>query len=333
MAELHIVYVAEASPRFAQMLRLACWSVRRRGGRAASVPITVVFNERGDDALSAELERDFGVKSIVRPRISTALRFTNKWNCLEAELGGGAGEATPWMLFLDCDTAIVNPLDPLMDRLAVASEKFFCSPEHTRQAWGLRRILKRHTGRSDAELDAIAHDWFPSDRLPIFNTGVFAIRREVMAGFRGEIVAMCNRLHSSMRATTWNPVQFALVQWNRRHWKKPDAAKWLVGPFFPRVHSGQLAVPATLLKLGIPFGLLPHADNWRDPIILMGESEPIRVLHYLGSRFPIDRSDLFNGSYFEKFAKSENPGWRALVEVVSAYNAERGTGPVWRGGG
>ncbi len=328
MSDLHIVYVAEATPRFAQMLRLACWSVRRRGGCASAAPITVVFNEKGDDQLSAELARGYGVRSIVLPRISTALRFTNKWNCLEADLGD-----TPWLLFLDCDTAVVSPLDPLVERLRHARESFFCSPEHTRQAWGLRTILKRHTGRSDAELDAVTHDWFPSDRLPIFNTGVFAIHRGVIAPFRAEIVAMCNRLHASMRATTWNPVQFALVQWNRRHWKKPDAAKWLIGPFFPRVHSGQLAVPATLLKLGIPFGLLPHADNWRDPVIRMGQSEPIRVLHYLGSRFPIDRSDLFNGSYFEKFAGSDNPGWRALVEVVSAYNAETGAGPVWGGAG
>jgi len=328
MAGIHIVYVAEATERFAQMLRLACWSVRRRGGSGAAsgAPITVVFNERGDDALSAELARDFGVQSVVRPRISTALRFTNKWNCLEADLGGAE-----WLLFLDCDTAIISPLDPLADRLAGARESFFCSPEHTRQAWGLRTILKRHTGRSDAELDAVAHDWFPSDRLPIFNTGVFAVRAAALPAFKAEIVPMCNRLHASMRATTWNPVQWALVQWNRRHWKKPDAAQRLIGPFFPRVHSGQLAVPATLIKLGIPFGLLPHADNWRDPVIRMGQSEPIRVLHYLGSRFPIDRSDLFNGSYFEKFARSENPGWRALVEVVSAYNRERGVGPVWEG--
>ena len=323
MSRVHITFVAEAKPEYGPMLRLACWSIRRRAGALCEAPITVVFNERADLVLADELKSRFGVDSVVRERISTALRFTNKWNCLKVDFRGA-----DWMLFLDCDTAVVSRLDQLAERMSNEPVDFLGSPEITRQAWGLRSIFRKFTGRSDIELDAVAHDWFLSDRLPIFNTGVFAIRTSVVPAFEREIVPMCDRLFASMRGTTWNPVQWAKVQWNRRFWKNPSQHGWMVGSYFPRVHSGQLAVPATLIKLGIPFGLLPHAFNWRDRGVSIGEDQPIRILHYLGSRFPFDRTRMFEGEYFDRFAAGEHPGWRTLVEVVSAYNAEQGTGPV-----
>lgn len=320
--DVHVVVVAEATPGVANMLRLLGWSLRTRGGTLANAPVTAVFNEREDPEVSRELTERYGFRTIVRPRISTSLRFTNKWNCLEAPLGGAR-----WMLFLDWDIAVCAPLDPLLHRLRTEGQSagFFISPEFTRQAWGLRGILKKHAGLTDARLDEIAHDWYPADRMPVFNTGVFALRADHIDAFRREIVPMCDRLHRSMRATSLNPWQWLKVQWNRRHWKKPDADRRIVGSFFPRVHAGQIAVPTTILKLGIPSALLTHVDNWRAPTCRFGDEAGIRLLHYMGSRFPeVDKARLFDGHYFERFENSDNEGWRALVELVRAYNAAGG---------
>lgn len=322
---LHITLVAEDNPAVANMLRLFAWSLRQNAGAAADAPVTIVFNERADESLTRELDSRFGVRSIVRPRISTELRFTNKWNCLEADLG-----SAEWMLFVDWDIAICATLDPLLERLAAApkSTGFFCAPEVLQQAWGMRHILKKHAGRTDAEIDALENPWYPSDRLPVFNTGVFAIRAERIPEFRQEIVPMCQRLHRSMRATTWNPLQWATVQWNRRHWKKPDASRRIIGSFFPRVHSGQIAVPTTLIKLGINFELLPHSYNWYYLSRRYGEDTGVRILHYMTSQFPgVDKEHLFEGGFFDRYRNSDNPGCRALANVVSDYNAANGTGP------
>lgn len=317
--DVHVVLVAEATPGVANMLRLLAWSLRARGGALADAPVTIVYNEREDPEVSRELAERFNVRTLVRPRLSTSLRFTNKWNCLEAPLDGAR-----WMLFLDWDIAVCAALDPLLHRLRTEGESkgFFISPEFTRQAWGLRGILKKHARLTDEQLDAVANDWYPADRMPVFNTGVFALRADHIDAFRREIVPMCDRLHRSMRATTLNPLQWLKVQWNRRHWKKPDADRRVIGSFFPRVHAGQIAVPTTILKLRIPFGLLSHADNWRAPTCRFGDETGIRLLHYMGSRFPeVDKTRLFDAHYFDRFENSSNEGWRALVEVVRAYNA------------
>jgi len=88
------------------------------------------------------------------------------------------------------------------------------------------------------------------------------------------------------------------------------------------VYSEQIALVLTVLKLRIPYRVWPHAWNWRSPGMNQGEESPIRILHYLRSRFPVDRNNFTHGAWVEEFAASENPGRRALANLMQRYRNE-----------
>ncbi len=316
--KLSIVLVAEATEDFAAMLRLNLWSIRTNAGALSDAPITVVFNEREDGAFSAELRERFEARTVVAPRISTSLRFTNKWNCFRApEI-----EHADWMVFLDCDTVVTAPLDPLREWLASTTAEFASAPEQSRQAWRLDRTLRQVTGRTPEEIEAFRHPDFVSDGYPVFNIGVFAVRGAAVPALAHETVRMSKRLHAKMRATTLNPIQWMKVQWNRRFWKRRRHHHLVIGSYFPRIHTNQVAIGATLLHLGMKYALLPPEFNWRN-VEAPPDSRRVRILHYLGARFPIgEKGAVLRGDWLDRFSRSEHPGWRLLAEQVRAYKSE-----------
>ncbi len=321
--DLRIVLVAESTPPFVDQLRLCLWSIRRSAGRFAEAPVHVVFNERADARVTEEIQRRFQVHTTIGPRLSRSLRFTNRWNMFGAP---GLHEAD-WVLQLDCDTVVTAALDPLADLLKHTKTDFIAAPEVKRQAWGCARLFAWASGRSRREIDDYRDASFPSDGYPVFNNGVFLIRGSRFKEFGRAVLPMTRHLYRKMRGTTWNPLQWAKIQWNRRFWKRPDAARFILGPYFPRVHTNQIAVPATLMKLGMRYALLPEEFHWREPGLPSGRT--VRVLHYLGSVFPIGgKGRILDGVWIPRFMASDQPCWRLLAEQASRYLKENQERPA-----
>ena len=318
------VLVTEDLPKYRAMTRLCVWSIRRRAGRLADAPISLVFNERVSDETRAWFRDDFRCDVSVRPRIEGIPKTSYKFNALLApEIEPGE-----WLVYADCDCVVANDLGPLVDLTLAMAERdgigFASTPTNMKQAWGLDRIFARYTGRPRSSFERLRHPWF-LEGLPVFNSGVFVLRSEHAGSLFREVAPLCAEVMRRGRATSPNPLHWAKTQWNRRVWKGAWKDRLVIPPWYPRNHAGQIALPIALLRLGVEMGVLPHAYNWRMPGLGQGEDDPIRILHYCGHhRFPFDRAEVLSGDYVDGFARSGEPGRVALAEAVRAYASEHG---------
>lgn len=312
---------AEARPAYINMAALCCWSIRSQGGALSNAAVSVVFNDREDPAAARWLESRLGVDVSVKPRRSPALHFLNKLNALDAS----DAAASDWTVYLDCDTAIANPLDDLAAWMSTSTDAFGAAPVNAKAAWKYDRIILRHTDLTPDELEAHAHPWF-NTRYPYFNGGVFCIRSAHLPEFRRRYESLTRALFEEMKSG-WNPLRWARIKWNRRVCKSAHADTLVIGPFFTRYYAEQVALAVTVLGMRLPYRVLPGAYNWKLPDTGHGEESPIRILHYLQSRHPIDRARLFTGEWVDDYATDKWEGRRELARLVRAFAASNGPTP------
>lgn len=309
------VLAAEARPAYLNMTALCCWSIRARAGVFARSPISIVFNDADDPRATSWLRSALGVEVSVRPRRSPRLHFLNKLNALDASVPGGPD----WTIYLDCDTAVINDLAPLAQWCAGPID-FAAAPVNAKAAWQLDRIFLRHTGLSRDELEAHAHPWF-NTRYPYFNGGVFAVRSSRLPEFRPVYEDLTRRLFDQMKSGP-HPWRWLRNRWNRKVCKTRWADRLVIGPFFTRYYAEQVALAAAVLKLRLPYRVLPNSCNWKLPDTGHGEESPVRILHYLQSRHPLDRGRLFEGEWIDQYARDPWEGRRELARLVRDFTAQ-----------
>lgn len=310
---------AEPNPKCNAMLRLLAWSIRTNAGVLADAPIGVVYNERVDEDAARVLDRDYGVEVRSAPRISDTLRFVNKWNFVEAR----CVQEADWVIFLDYDTVICDDLDAVAEWMATTRDRVGAVPSIVQDHFRFDHFIRRYTDLTDAEIETSIHPWFPN-RYPSFNNGVMFMHRDVLGLFRREMPEFSHALfHALSAGRSLNPLHWLRMHWNKRAWKWRDPQRWVVGPYYPKIHSQQIAWDLLILRHRMPYRVWPHIYNWRHPGTGHGPETPIRILHYLGSRYPIDRARLFDGAWIQDYAASDHAGQRALSRMVQAFNADR----------
>jgi hypothetical protein len=313
--------VAEATPAFVEMTKLCCFSLRTRAGALAEAPIGVIFNDREDPAGAAFLRERLNVRVEVMPRVDTPVAYLNKFNFLKSSLV----REVDWVVFLDCDTIVNQPLDELLPIMADESVGFIGAPDHKRQAWRLERIWARELGVRPESLDHLRHPWHLAG-LPVFNIGVFALRTRHAAELDKVAIPTILRYYQAQTTSKLRPLHYLQYKWNRRFWKRPDAERWIIGSHYPRVHGAQIALPIILHKLGVKMHTLPHGFNWHRSAPELGDDGTIRVLHYLKNYYPLDKPTMLTPppgaalpAWIGERENDPSPGWRALAEMARAF--------------
>lgn len=311
--------VAEPTAKYIQRTMLCVHTIRRNAGVLADAPIVVMFNERAHDEGARALERRYGVRIEVRPRIQSPIGYLNKCNAFSSDVT----REVDWLLFLDCDTVVCNALDPLADVLATTDAGFAAVPEHARQGWRLERIWAEEMGLKPESFEHLRHPWFRSG-LPIFNIGVFAVRSALCPTLAKEAAPFILRYYLEQTTSLLRPLHYLRYKWNRRVWKSPNADRLIWGAHYPRNHGAQISLPILMHKLGVKMHILPHAFNWTKPGTGHGEDFPIRILHYIRQSRIVDghlepEADGTEPAWVRERLSDKDPGWQALARVVREF--------------
>lgn len=311
---VHFAIVAEATPAYCAMARLLASSIRLRAGALCTSPIKIVFNDRQDERTAEELRKRWGVHVLVKPRISQEIGFLNKYNGLDREVTEGAD----WILILDCDTIVCSPLDGLWAWMDSDPEADVAAvPVLAKTAWGLEQIYRTFAGCSAEDLSRMRHPWFVSD-YPYFNSGVIALRATRARAFQQTVLEMTRSLYREMSTSLSRPFNSLRLRWNRKVCKTRHADQLVIGPFFTKFYAEQVGMSASILRLGLRYSVWPHAWNWRVPDSGHGEDSPIRILHYLGARYRIDREHMLEEGVPHQ-GEGEHAGWQALRSAIEEY--------------
>lgn len=314
--QVHFTMVAEPTLAYTNMARLCAWSIRNKAGTLANSPVTVVFNDKADPLTVKYLRDKLDVQTLVFPRLDPKLYFLNKYNMAKVP---GLAECD-WVINLDCDTVVANDLGSLFKLLEPQTDcQFGGVPVNEINAWGLDQIFRKHSNYTKQEIQNTRHPWFPCE-YPYFNSGVIAAKGSLVESLSNETINIACKLFKEMAATNINPLHWLRIKWNRKICKTKSADKFVLRPFFTRYYAEQVALTAAVLKLRVPYCILPHIYNWRKSGLNQGEETPIRILHYLSALFPVEREKLFTGDWLQKCAQSNNPGWRELYTIINQYN-------------
>lgn len=317
----HFVFAVENKPAFVNMARLLAYSIRHRAGALSNSKITVVFNDHDDNGQTADFfkQRNLDITCLTLPRISQQFHYVNKYTALRAP---DLPESADWILQLDADTAVINPLDDLARTLADPELDFAGVPVLDCPVWRLDRIIKKYSNAPRERIQQSAHPWFPT-KFPLFNGGVTFFRAKHLNIFRDEIPPLVNPIRNDMRiGGSPNPLRYLRNLWNRFVEKRKSLHPLIIPPYHSKNYADQIALPVLLFKHSLNYKILPHCHNWRSPDANQGDNTPVRILHYLHAQFPIDRDNLFDpdSDWLREYQSSQNPGRTALAKLITDYN-------------
>jgi len=301
------------------MARLLAFSIRNRAGALSDSPITIVFNDVDDDGNTAQFLKDkLSVSCVTLPRVSQQFHYVNKYTALRAP----TLENSEWIVQLDADTAVINHLNPLLEHLQNPQLDFAGVPVLDCPVWRLDRIIEKYAGVPRDRIEDSAHPWFPT-KYPLFNGGVTFFRARHLPLFRDEIVPLVEPIRNDMRlGGSSNPLHYLRNLWNRFIEKRQSLHSLIIPPYHSKNYADQIALPILIFKNNLNYHILPHVYNWRSPDANQGENIPIRIMHYLHARFPIDRNNLFqpDSPWIMQYRKSTNPGQNELAKLIDQYN-------------
>ncbi len=316
----------EPIPAFCRMACLWAWSLRRNAGALANSHIFVVFNDRTDPATEKWLNRLSNVTVLARPRLSHDHKELNKYSALWApDL-----EKADYVILTDCDVVCTNRLDELGALMAgaefggipdnpISTAHGTYKPSICRYA----RMLNDLSGLSPDEVRAHRHESGTSRQpytgFPYFNGGVLVIGGRRLAEFRALVVELSRHIHHQVYRDQTHPLGLMRRTWNALWARCPEGERFMIGWHVRRKRfADQAAIFPAVLKLRLPYRVLPHEFNWRYRGIVRPEETP-RLIHYYKSALGIPPPRILQADWIHAYQMSNDVGQRALANVASEF--------------
>lgn len=322
----HFAITAEPVPAFCRMACLWAWSLRRYAGALANSHIFVIFNDRTDPATEKWLRRLPNLTVLARPRLSHDHKELNKYSALWAP----GLEKADYVILTDCDVICANRLDELEALMASAafggiSDNPISATHGTYKPsiYRYARMLHDLAGLSPNEIRAHRHaagtSRPPYDGLPYFNGGVLVIGGRRLAEFRALVVELSRRIHRQVYHDQKHPLGLMRRTWNALCARWPGGERLMIGWHVRRKRfADQAAVFPAVLKLRLPYRVLPHEFNWRHHGTGRPEETP-RLIHYYKSALGIPPPRILQADWIHPYQMSNDIGQHALARVVSEF--------------
>jgi len=312
--DVHVSIVGEATRGYTNMMKLLVYSLRENGGALSDAPVTVSTNARAmpmDDR--REIEALGSVRVRVMPR-QHGEHFADKVNAYYA-----APEEADVLVYLDCDTVVLNPLDEMVSGLDPATPTFRArriGPPGARSAGVIEPLLRDYALTKGRTLDDVADDRFPRG-YPMFNGGVLVMTQPARAIIREDAAEIAYDLYAQRARTSVSSLPEILREIGYR----------ILDRLFPERNRStyeywvveQLGLALSVIKNDIPYDLLDPTYNWVHPEP-PADGELPAVFHYMSGRHDVDRERLLDGDWIETFATSESPTRRALASLARRWD-------------
>lgn len=317
--KVHVSVTGEPNQEYAYMIALLLYSLRKNGGELSDASVTVTTNGAEMAEIEREeIERFQPVTCRVLPRQHAGGGFVNKFNALYAP-----EKNYDVLLFLDCDTVVLKPLDELVSGMNPEKAQFRgrrIGKPGAQSVGPAEPLIREYALPEGGALDDVADDRFPLG-YPMFNSGVMAMTQPAVKLIRRDGSRIAYQLYAE-RAQTSKASVWEMLK---------EAARRAEARLFPKVSQGtydfwvteQLGFAFSLLKNEIDYDVLPRRFNWVHPEGPRDEDLPA-VFHYMAGRHPqIDRSHLFDGDWIDDYLRGDSPPRKAFAQLVWKYASVR----------
>ena len=307
--QIRVTIVGEPEPAFLNQIKLLVYSLRQEGGGLADVPVSVAMNGRDmPDTDRADITSLGNVSLRVMPRHYGWL-FANKFNALFPQ------QPFDVLLYLDCDTCIMDDLAPMVEGLNPAVPQFrgrVMGASGVHNAGPLDALIEEFgvpTGQTAAD---VADPDFPRS-FPLFNCGVMVMTRPAVEMVRYHAPRIAHKL-VSRRASSAVESLPGLFR---------ETAHRIRARFFPDQQRStyaywvaeQLAVAFSLTANEVAYEGLDRVYNWEHAESPTGRDYPA-VFHYLKGRHDMDRARLFDGLWLDDYAHGDSAPRQRLAALA-----------------
>ena len=241
--------VSEVNKRFINQAKLCLYSFRQNAGKLKNVPIIFITN---DKPLS-DIDKTFFVKHFSPIEFETKPKIrivppASKLNIFKTNIKYDI------MLFLDCDTVVLDVLDDMLSPILNNECDFICrrGGESDREVFiDMENTLKY------LEIDSDHHILFGLDTERVkFNTGVFAFKADISKRVGEDALKITSKIICKDHIKTY----------------------WM---------AEQCALALSCIKNNIKVSYLDEVYNsW-------GNLEDIKILHAFKSRYKFNRETMF----------------------------------------
>lgn len=285
---VRLFLVSENTKAYFNQVSLHLFSLRKNGGALKDIPVTLVTNKVSlDNSHKAFLSQNFGpIDFKTMPRLSSFC-FASKFNALYAT----DPSEYDVMLFMDCDTIILKPIDGILDYIkegaGLACRRGSESDRSCFVDWN--KILNKYCPGIVPQKGVFEG----KEEQLMFSAGVYAATSESVLKTRSEALDISYDLYDS-----W-------LSGSREYVTK----NWSIE---------QAALALSCIKTGVNVKYLPYEYNtW-------GNIENPKILHYFKNVYKINRERMFEDSYSEwidNYLQSDFVGNRLLANMVQEYKA------------
>jgi hypothetical protein len=308
--QTRVTVVGEPEPAFLNQIKLLVHSLREEGGGLANAPISVAMNGRDMSAVDRDDLESYGNVSLrVMPRHYGWL-FANKFNALFPQ------EPFDVLLYLDCDTCVMDDLSPMVEGLDPTLPQFRgrVMGEAGSQNAGPLDALIREFGVPDGRSAADVRDSLFPRSFPLFNCGVMVMTRPAAEIVRYHAPRIAHQLVSRRASSAVESLPGLFRETIHRlrarlfpERQRSTYAYWV---------AEQLAVAFSLTANEVTYERLDAVYNW-EHVDSPRERDCPAVFHYLKGRHTIDRARLFNGPWLDEYAKGDSAPRRRLASLAT----------------
>lgn len=307
------VLVSETTPEFLNMSKLLLYSFRKNAGLYKDSDFTMItIGNSIDDNEIRELKNNFNPLNVVTmPRLG-GVPYNNKFNYLYAV----DPESYDILIYLDCDIAILGPLDEITDNIDLEREflkAFPIASPGSRSVDNYENLILQYCGITVNALTRLKNkDFLPG--YPLFNSGVIVINKKAVLKIRDDILKISNQLYRNKLESTIAGGSFINLIFHKiREYfggNNTNYELWV---------TEQLVLALAMIKNDIGYSTLERRFN----CFQFEESLPV-ILHYLYFKKEIDTKNLFSGDWFKGNLNNNHPAKSALANLVNSYNNKYG---------